>query len=370
MAAEKILVVDNDDEMLQQWLVHQLEREGYQLHLVSTGQTALEAIQTPPGPELIILSVDLPDFDGYEVAKKLQEQADTKDIPIIFLANQNTAKDKLTSFEVGGVDYLIKPLNIPELVARVKATLRQLRKERDKANRNLEEYKSNLSENMSHELLTPLNKVLNGVDILKRLTAQENETKFDSVIDMIRRGADELRWLAEDLLIINQLSEQKVGPFRQPVELVELITQLIEQTNTRYSRQPKTIKIDAPENCLVNINRRHIAHILHHLIDNAAKFSSAQEQIKIAIRPIGQAGAEIQVQDKGKGIKAELQSKVFEKFYQIDMSMTRDSGGLGLGLYIARELAHLYGGDVTLTSKPGQGTTCKLTIPDVPSDWA
>jgi two-component system sensor histidine kinase SenX3 len=85
---------------------------------------------------------------------------------------------------------------------------------------------------------------------------------------------------------------------------------------------------------------------------------------------VGQAGVEIEIQDFGQGIKPEFQENVFEKFYQIDMSMTRESGGLGLGLYIARTLARIYGGDVTLTSQPGSGTTILFTIPDMAADWA
>jgi signal transduction histidine kinase len=109
---------------------------------------------------------------------------------------------------------------------------------------------------------------------------------------------------------------------------------------------------------------------LHHLLDNAGKFSPTGSQPKVTVRPVGQAGAEIEIQDQGQGIKPELQEQVFDKFYQVDMSMTRESGGLGLGLYIARTLARIYGGEVNLTSQPGIGTTVHLTIPDEAADWA
>jgi signal transduction histidine kinase len=103
-------------------------------------------------------------------------------------------------------------------------------------------------------------------------------------------------------------------------------------------------------------------------LDNAAKFSPEGSQLKVAIKAIGEAGAEIETQDQGKGIHPELLEKVFEKFYQVDMSMTRQSGGLGLGLYIARTLARTYDGDVTLTSQPNGGTTSHFIIPDIASD--
>ncbi|MFN8455395.1 MAG: hybrid sensor histidine kinase/response regulator [Anaerolineae bacterium] len=367
---ERILVVDDDDEMLQQWLVRQLEREGYQVTVIATAQGALELAKLQPYPDMVLLDVDLPGLDDLEVTKKLQQTPDLQDVPIIFLANQNTSPDKIAGLEMGGLDYVSKPFNIPELIAKIKTTLEQLKTERDKAQRDLEAYKSNLTENMSHELLTPLNTVLNGVDILSRLAARENLTLFDEVIEMIRRGADELRWLAEDLLLMNHIEEQRLAPFRQPVDLIELVKQVIEQTEIKHTRKSIQFELNSPTQCMVSIHRKHLIHILHHLLDNAAKFSPTDGRPKVMVRRIGTAGAELKVQDRGKGIKSELQKKVFEKFYQIDMSMTRESGGLGLGLYIARILAQLYEGDVTLISKPGAGTTCQLTIPDAKPDWA
>lgn len=367
---ERILVVDDDDEMLQQWLVRQLEREGYLVTVVATAQGGLELARMQPYPDLVLLDVDLPNLDDFEVAKQLQQTPDLEDTPIIFLTNQNTSPDKIAGLEMGGLDYVSKPFNIPELIDKIKTTLHQIKAERDRAQRDLEEYKSNLTENMGHEILTPLNTVLNGVDILSRLAARENVTIFDEVIEMIRRGADELRWLAEDLLLINHIEEQRLAPFRQPVDLIEQVQQIIEQTEIKYNRKSIHFELNGPDQCVVSIHRKHLIHILHHLFDNAAKFSPTDGQPKVTVRRIGKAGAELKVQDRGKGIKSEFQKKVFEKFYQIDMSMTRESGGLGVGLYIARTLAQLYGGDVTLISKPGSGTTCQLMIPDAAPDWS
>lgn len=367
---ERILVVDDDDEMLQQWLVRQLEREGYQVTVIASAQGALELANLQPYPDLVLLDIDLPNLDDAEVTKKLQQTPELQDIPIIFLANQNTSPEKIAGLEMGGLDYVSKPFNIPELIVKIKTTLQSLKTERDKAQRDLEEYKSNLTENMGHEILTPLNTVLNGVDILTRLAARENVTMFDEVIEMIRRGADELRWLAEDLLLINHIEEQRLAPFRQPVDLIEQVKQVIEQTEIKHGRKSIHFELSGPDQCVVSIHRKHLIHILHHLLDNAAKFSPVDGHPKVTIRRIGQAGAEVKVQDHGKGIKSEFQKKVFEKFYQIDMSMTRESGGLGLGLYIARTLAQLYEGNVILISKSGAGTTCQLTIPDAAPDWA
>jgi signal transduction histidine kinase len=120
----------------------------------------------------------------------------------------------------------------------------------------------------------------------------------------------------------------------------------------------------------VNFHRKNINHLLQPVLAYAGNFFPKGGPAKFNVGGLGQAGVEIEIQDFGQGIKPEFQENVFEKFYQIDMSMTRESVGLGLGLYIARTLARIYGGDVTLTSQPGSGTTILFTIHDMAADWA
>jgi signal transduction histidine kinase len=364
-----ILIVD-DDEDLQKWIAFALDREGFRVITAGTGPAGLAAAQAEPKPDIILLDIDMPGMNGFQVATTLQQSQDTKSIPIIFSTAYISRKDKMAGFKAGGVDYLTKPFEMPELIARVKATLHLSEIQREKARRDLEEYKSNLAENMSHELMTPVSKVLSGADILSRLAHKENITQFDEVIEIIRTGAGELRWLMEDLLLINQISDKAIGPFRQAVDLTEAVKFMVEQTEAKYRRDKLGFEVHLPDSCLVNIHRKHLNHILHHLLDNAGKFSPPGSRPKVTARPVGQAGAEIEIQDSGQGIKPELQEQVFDKFYQVDMSMTRENGGLGLGLYIARTLARTYGGDVTLSSQPGAGTTVQLAIPDEAADWA
>jgi signal transduction histidine kinase len=223
---------------------------------------------------------------------------------------------------------------------------------------------------MSHELLTPVSKVLNGVDLLTRLAGQHHLPQFDQSIEIIRSGAEELRWLLEDLLLINQLDDGRVGPFRQPIDLTDAVRVIVAQTEAKYRRKNLVFTIDIPERWSVHIHRKHLYHVLHHLLDNAAKFSPDGGRLSLAVQPVDGAGATVEIHNQGQTIEPELLEKIFDKFYQVDMTMTRESGGLGLGLYIARALARTYGGDVTLISLPGLGVTTRWLIPDTPADWS
>lgn len=108
--------------------------------------------------------------------------------------------------------------------------------------------------------------------------------------------------------------------------------------------------------------------MVHHLLDNAAKFSHPGGLITLTAHGVGQGGVTITIKDQGVGIAPDYQEKVFDKFYQVDMGINRPKDGLGVGLYLARALAQLYDGEVTLDSQVDQGTTVSLTLPAKPVD--
>lgn len=365
--ADKILVVDDDDAM-RELLSYHLERENFQVVLASSGMPGYKIAQQTPQPDLILLDVDLPGIDGLSLAQTLHDNPATNDIPVIFLTVRAEQKDKLAAFQAGGADYLTKPFNPDELIARIKATLHRVKIERQKAQADLETYKRQLAGNVGHELLTPMGKVLNGLEILTRLSAEKGLTAFDDVIQIIHNGANELYWLLEDLLVVNQISDNNINVFRKESNFSQNVTTIVQQSKVKYNRNHLTFTVSMPDDLTVNVQRRHLTHMLHHIIDNACKFSPPHSTIKIAVQRVGQAGILMDVFDNGSGIPNDLLETVFDKFYQVDMSISRVKDGLGVGLHIARTLARNYGGDVTLRSKLNFGTHCSLRLPDVMAD--
>ncbi|GEM_PF-3202764 len=364
----KILIVE-DEPLLQDLITYALEKEDYQIVNMMTGTDGLATAQTEPFPDVIILDVQLPGIDGFEIGRTLQNNPRTANIPIIFLTARSELRDKMLGFDVGGVDYLTKPFDVSELKARVKATVHRVKIEQERARLDLEKYKTNLSQNTSYELLTPLSKILSALDVIGRDATQGNLKQLNRMIEIARSGANELHWLIEDLLLANKLSQEEVKPlFHQKINLAQAINLIVEQTMMKYKSENFRFEIDVSEDCFVKMHRKHLYHVLHHLLDNACKFSKLSPiggQIKVMVHPIGENGAEILIQDKGVGIEPELKEKVFEKFYQPDMSITRQYEGMGVGLYISRTLARAYSGEIILESQPGAGTDCYFIIPDV-----
>lgn len=362
---DRILIVE-DDVALNDWLCYELESDGYEIISVTDGLAGLT--RAADRPDLILLDVNLPGMNGFQVSQTLQGHPDTAHIPIIFLTARATLEDRLTGFETGGADYLTKPFKMAELKARLKAALRRREVEQQRAQASLEQYKETLSQNISHELLTPMSIILSAIEMMGTEDLDKNSTKLDDVLDMAQAGANRLHWLIRDLLAMSKIVQNQVEVFRQPVELKPIVQSVLEQVSARYEQKKLNFDINVPAASLIHMMSNQVYEILHHLLDNACEFSPEEGRVELIAQPVGQTGVEIRVRDQGPGIEPDQHERIFEKFYQVDVSITSPSQGLGLGLYIARALARTYGGDVTVESKPRQGATFRFSLPDGPAD--
>ncbi len=264
---------------------------------------------------------------------------------------------------------MTKPFKMAELKARVKAVLHHRDVERQRAQSNLDLFKRNLSDIVSHELRTPITKVMVALDLMSQELVRKGPARLDKTLDRAQIGAHELHWLIEDLLLVAHISENEVAAFRKPTDLKLSLGFIQEQVLSRYEDKNLDLRVYVPDGCSVNMMSNHLRHILHHLLDNACKFSPSGGRVDVMATSLVQGGVEIRVQDQGPGIEPALIERIFDKFFQADMSETRMYGGLGLGLYLVRVLARVYGGDVTVESTSGQGTTFCFNLPGGESDW-
>ncbi len=346
---ERILIIE-DDAPLREWVSYELEAEGHEIFLAPNGLAGLNVARGENYPDLILLDVGLPGMNGFQVCKALQEDPFTASIPIIFLTARTTLDDKLIGFASGGVDYLTKPFKMAELKARVKAILNRRDVERQRAQSNLDLFKRNLSDIMSHELRTPITKVMVALDLMSQEIVRKKPARLNQTLDRAQIGAHELHWLIEDLLLVAHISESEVAAFRKPTDLKLSLGFTQEQVLSRYEDKELDLRVHVPDGCNVNMMSNHLRHILHHLLDNACKFSPSGGQVDVIATALGKGGVEIRIQDRGPGIETELIERIFDKFFQADMSETRLYGGVGLGQYLARILARVYGCHVTVES--------------------
>ncbi len=227
-------------------------------------------------------------------------------------------------------------------------------------------YKSEFLANMSHELRTPLNSSL----ILAKLLADNRDGNLSPEQVKYARGitsaGNDLLALINDILDLSKIEARKIEVIRSTVNIADL-TQRLAQTFEPIAEQKQVFfrVIRSPElPASIDTDMQRLSQILKNLLSNALKFTERGE-VALEIAPRGEA-VEFAVRDTGIGIAEEHQQIIFEPFRQADGTTNRKFGGTGLGLSISRELARLLGGQITVESKPGEGSTFRLVMPRVP----
>lgn len=220
--------------------------------------------------------------------------------------------------------------------------------------------KSDFLASMSHELRTPLNGILGYSELLQLELEDPGQQEFAATI---HASGQHLLDIVNDLLDLAKVEAGRMDVKFATQDLARLASELV-GTHRAYA-QAKGLEMalqladDLPSEIVIDAQR--VRQILNNLLNNAIKFTE-NGKVGLTVRRDGECIA-FDVSDSGPGIPPEAQELIFEKFRQLDQFMTRDHGGTGLGLALARELAHLLGGDLRVRSRIGEGSTFTLTLP-------
>ena len=215
--------------------------------------------------------------------------------------------------------------------------------------------------NISHELRTPLTAVIGYISLMQEGVVGEVTDEQNETLDQVKASSEHLLALIADLL---ELTALKRGALDFDITEVDPREPLREAVATSFGKKAAVeLKIAEPEGELprMRTDRKKVTRALRALIDNAFKFT-AKGTITVSVEISGQHVA-YTIQDTGIGIPAEAQQLIFDEFRQLDGSLTRQYGGSGLGLSLARRLARLVQGDISLESEPGVGSTFRLDLP-------
>jgi signal transduction histidine kinase len=375
MAPVKFLLVDDLQENLLS-LEALLRREDLVLLKAQSGDQALELL-LQHDVALALVDVQMPGLNGFELAELMRGNERTRRVPIIFVtAGFADAGRRFRGYEAGAVDFIQKPIE-PDIL-RSKADVffelyrqrQQIAEQRDvletqaaalqEADRRKDEFLATLA----HELRNPLAPLRHGLDVLRK---NPDTAEAGNVRDMMDRQLSHLVRLIDDLLDVSRVSQGKIELRREKITLESVARSAIEASRPLIDGAGHTLDVDLPAQPLwLDADHTRLSQVLANLLNNAAKYTPASGRLRIAARAADK-DVVIEVCDNGVGIPADMQSKVFQLFAQIDDHLTRAQGGLGIGLALVRQLVSMHGGLVEVSSEgAGKGSMFSIRLPLAP----
>jgi signal transduction histidine kinase len=227
----------------------------------------------------------------------------------------------------------------------------------------LDKLKSDFLDLVSHELRGPLGVARGYVSMVADGTLGEVDERAAKVLPVVLDKLDEMSHLVDQMLLTARIEDSRLHLDRRPTDVRRLAGDACALTQQRTDCGDRAILLDdATEELTCSIDGSRIVTVLTNLLDNAVKYSPGGEDVQCTVRRDGEMAA-VAVSDHGLGIAADDQPRLFTRFGRIATPATRDIPGTGLGLYISRELARRHGGDITVESHEGEGSTFTLTLP-------
>jgi two-component system, OmpR family, phosphate regulon sensor histidine kinase PhoR len=227
----------------------------------------------------------------------------------------------------------------------------------------LERVRQEFLSNVSHELRTPLTAILAFVETLEdgALEEPENNRRF---LGIIRKNAERMRNLIDDILDLSAIEGGNVFVESASVRLREMVQEISTALSSRATERGVTIINQVEEGTVIFADPRRLEQMLTNLIDNGLKFNKPGGNVTVRHDLLEKD--RILIKDTGDGIAHEHAARIFERFYRVDRARSRDLGGTGLGLAIVKHLARLHGGEVSVQSTTGEGSTFIIDLPRVP----
>jgi signal transduction histidine kinase len=390
-----ILIVDDTPENLQVLSATLLDR-GYKVRGVINGKMAIRAARAG-SPDLILLDIKMPEMDGYEVCMQLKADPKTSEIPVIFISALDEVLDKVTAFQVGGVDFITKPFHVAEVLARIEhqLTIQRLKKQLLDRNTELQQEiierkkaeeaaaaaslaKSQFVANMSHELRTPLNAILGFTEVMSRDSFLGDENIEN--LRIINRSGQHLLELINDVLDLSKIEAGIIALDERSFDLYQLLDTLEQMFQIKAETKNLQLKFFVQANVpqYIKTDEKKLRVCLINLLGNAIKFTSdggriclrasvesKQQLAESEIYPNSTSGEPFlilfEVEDTGVGIAAAEIDTLFDAFVQTEAGRNA-ADGTGLGLTITKKYVQIMGGDIGFKSVLGEGTSFQFNI--------
>ena len=348
---EKILIVD--DHPINVEILEEVLGDQYQLATAFSGQEAL-AVASRFQPALILLDIMMPGLDGYETCRQLREDPVLRHTKIMMVSAKAMPAERLQGYEAGADDYITKPFNKEELLAKVNVYLRL------KSAEEVNQLQSDTLALLSHETRTPLNGII--APILQMLRDDEDISKNELALflEMINHSVERLMRFFERVMV---LSRMKAGDWAfqfAPSDLCDVIHGAIEDVAPHTLQQHVKVEHELPESAAARLDAEQMREVVASILENAVRFSPLEGCVRLELTG-DEAYWSLHITDQGEGIAAAFLPRLFEEFAQADIE--NNLKGQGLSLALARQIVQAHEGVITVESRAGEGTTFTIRLP-------
>lgn len=361
-----ILVVDDNKRNLQV-VGNILHEEQYKVAMAINGPTALK-LAAQLKPDLVLLDIMMPEMDGFEVCKKLKENDETREIPVIFLTAKVETEDVVEGFNLGGVDYITKPFKQKELLVRIKTHLDLLQSKRKIAEQasllqSNNAFKDRLFSIIGHDLRSPLSSIKFTIDMIKSGVIELGDDFFHELIDQLAKTTDEAFTLLENLLGWAKSQSGNLPVVPEEFSLKEMAESIARLQKLNISNKNIELFLDINENLNVYADNQMINTVLRNLLSNAIKFTPNGGKIQILATKTNDHSVQVSVVDSGVGISEENMKRLFNNTNPLKTYGTNNEAGSGLGLILCKDFVEKNGGTLKVRSEEGKGSTFSFNMP-------
>jgi signal transduction histidine kinase len=374
-----ILIVDDLPENIMV-VETTLQKEGFNTEIATTGKDAINHIRAVK-PDLVLLDVLMPKVDGFEVARRIKADEETAYVPIIFLTALNEPKYIIEGFNAGGVDFISKPFNLTELLARVKTHV-ELKKSQEanvelidrlkSTNEDLNQTKNKLTESnnnkdkffsiIAHDLRNPFQGFYKLTDYIHTEFHNLDRQELKEMIDDIFASAEKLNKLLENLLAWSRIQLGKITIRKETYSLRQIIDMDIRLFDDVAKAKSINILNNIDDDISIYTDLQMFNTVIRNLISNAVKFTNVFG--KVVISAIVEDGMiKLNIADDGIGMSDDELKKIFCIDTQILKTGTAGESGTGLGMILTKELLDKLGYNIKIKSKVDSGTSFTIEIP-------
>jgi len=353
-----ILIVDDNTKNLQV-TGKVLKDEGYKICLAQSGAAALK-LMNEQEPNIVLLDIMMPEMDGYDVCRAIRKNSQWNDIPVIFLTARNQTDDIVKGFSSGGFDYISKPFNREEMLARVRNALNIQASNRKVLE--MSKTQDTMYSIIAHDLRSPFSGISQIVDFIASNSIPHDSEEFFHIFNQLQQRTHEASNLLDNLLFWTKMQREQITIFKEKINLNFLINETITLLQGPANIKNIAVHNYIEEKLIVECDMMTTSVVFRNILSNALKFTPNDGNI-ILYNSTSDTGITISIEDSGVGMPENLIDEIMSNDIHHSSAGTNNEQGSGLGLLLVKKFILKNEGLLHIRNNPSRGVTVSVFFP-------